>query len=185
MPISRPDTIPVVGSIIWGKSPKSILDIGVGFGLWGVLFRAWTDIRMSEITPSRYHKWKTIIDGIEIFPDYVNKCWEIYDTVWVGDAIQLLEAMHDGKRYDHIHLGDVIEHMDKDAGVHLMCLAAAHLTPGGSMTVVTPDGFRPQGVVLGNKHEEHKCGWTTGDLAQAGASHVWTAGSQLVAAFQS
>jgi len=185
MPISRPDSIPLVGEIIWGKNPKTILDIGVGFGLWGVLFRAWTDIRMSELEPARYNKWKTIIDGIEIHPDYVNKCWEIYDSVMVGDAIKLLEVM--SRKYDHIHMGDVIEHMDKTPGKELLCLAAAHLTPGGSITVVTPNGYRSQGPVLGNVHERHQCGWTADDFKEAGATHVWIthANDLLVAAFQS
>ena len=182
MPISRPDAIPLLGEIIWSKNPRSILDIGVGFGIWGVLFRAWTDIRMAEIDPERYENWRTQIDGIEIHPDYVSKCWEVYDQVMVGNAFDILDASH--LMYDHIHLGDVIEHMDKPQGVELLNLCLEHLNPGGSLTVVTPNGYRKQGMVLGNKFEQHKCGWDDSAFQRTGATQVWRAGNQLVAYFQ-
>jgi len=197
MPISRPDAIPIVGEIIWGKSPQSILDIGVGFGMWGVLFRAWTDIRLSEVYPRRYgrHGWQTRIHGIEIHEGYRNVLHTgIYDVIWYGDALQLLQAMQPGRLYDHIHLGDVIEHLDKSDGVTLLKMCRDHLTPGGGITVVTPNGFRPQGAVLGNVHETHKCGWTEREfyevgmrLCKGGMVNTWTtkAHNQLLAAFQS
>jgi len=187
MPISRPDAIPIVGALVWGKNPKTILDVGVGFGLWGALFRAWTDIRLAELEPHRYNRecWQTIIDGIEIFPDYNSQLWHCYNSVFIGDALDLLGAM--GKtQYEHIHLGDIIEHYEKEKGAALLCQAVKHIAPGGCVTVVTPNGYRQQGACLGNKFEQHRCGWLKSDLVKAGATHVWeTANNMLVAAFQS
>jgi hypothetical protein len=187
-----------VGEIIWGKNPKSILDIGVGFGMWGALFRAWTDIRMAELNPERYGKtgWATLIEGIEIHEQYKSPLWECYDKVYIGDAMDNLVAngmvnmLSKGVNpylYDHIHLGDVIEHMDKTPGRELLRLCLEHLNPGGSITVVTPNGYRAQGPVLGNEHERHQCGWETKDLVDEGATHVWETKphNMLVAAFQS
>ena len=199
MPISRPDAIPIVGAIIWGKNPKSILDIGVGFGTWGVLFRAWTDIRLAELEPGRYdyQGWETLIHGIEIHREYASDLWRVYNNVFIGEAKALLAQQSAASanikenfvlpQYDHIHLGDVIEHMSKEDGEALLVLCLAHLNPGGSITVVTPEGFRPQGRVLGNQFEIHLSGWTVEDFEKLGAIHVWRtqANCLLVAAFQS
>ena len=48
MPSSRPNTIPTVIHLVRQIKPKSILDVGVGFGKWGHLFREYTDINEAE-----------------------------------------------------------------------------------------------------------------------------------------
>ena len=69
MPSSRPNTIPAVVHLLRQIQPRSILDVGVGFGKWGHLFREYTDIHESENDPARYPKknWHVRIDGIEGF----------------------------------------------------------------------------------------------------------------------
>ncbi len=54
MPSSRPNTIPTVIHLVRQLKPKSILDVGVGFGKWGHLFREYTDINEAENDPARY-----------------------------------------------------------------------------------------------------------------------------------
>ena len=54
MPSSRPNTIPTVINLLRQLKPQSILDVGVGFGKWGHLFREYTDILEAEHEPARY-----------------------------------------------------------------------------------------------------------------------------------
>ena len=65
MPSSSPIHIPIVISIVRQMQPQSLLDIGVGFGKWGHLFREYLDvcrIDMVEETHQRDH-WRVRIDG--------------------------------------------------------------------------------------------------------------------------
>src|SRR6266851_1391535 len=89
MPSSRPNTIPTIIHLIRQLRPRSILDVGVGFGKWGHLFREYTDINEAENDPSRYDRknWKVRIDGIEGYAAYLTAMHRyLYNEVHVGDA---------------------------------------------------------------------------------------------------
>ena len=75
MPSSRANTIPTVIHLLRQLEPGSILDVGVGFGKWGHLFREYTDILKAEHDPSRYQRanWKVRIDGIEGHAEYLTE----------------------------------------------------------------------------------------------------------------
>lgn len=137
--------------LIWRTNPTSILDVGVGFGGNGVLFRQYTDIRHG-----RYKKWKTRIDGIEIFSGYKNPIWKyIYDKIFIGNALSLIQKMNN---YDIIFLGDILEHLTKDEALKLLnkCIKKANK----SVIVITPATFRHNleaGLKWKNPHEVHRC----------------------------
>ncbi len=61
MPTSRFQVIPDILSLLQREQPRSILDVGVGFGKYGLLIR---DIL--EIPFERYNKqqWICQIDGV-------------------------------------------------------------------------------------------------------------------------
>ena len=59
MPSSRPNTIPTVIHIVKQLRPSSILDVGVGFGKWGHLFREYTDI-----VAARRPEWLVLRRGV-------------------------------------------------------------------------------------------------------------------------
>src|SRR6266545_5686189 len=96
MPSSRPNTIPTVIHLIRQLKPKSILDVGVGFGKWGHLFREYTDINEAENDPGRYQrkKWRVRIDGIEGYAPYLTPMHRyLYNNIHVGDATKLLNKL--------------------------------------------------------------------------------------------
>jgi cyclopropane fatty-acyl-phospholipid synthase-like methyltransferase len=158
MPISRPETIPFVLHQVIRLNPKSILDVGVGFGINGVLFRSQTDIRMAEIEKDRYKNFKVRIDGIEIFQNYKNPIYDyIYDKIYYGDAYDLLDKI--SYKYDLIYLGDVIEHFEKERGKGFLKKCKKKLNKGGSLIITTPCYFREQTNVLDNDHEKHLSFW--------------------------
>src|SRR5262245_47014859 len=125
MPSSRPNTIPTVIHLLRQLKPQSILDVGVGFGKWGHLFREYTDILEAEHEPARYRRknWRVRIDGIEGHAAYLTPMHRfLYNRIHVGDAAHLLPKL---SSYDLIFLGDVIEHFDKATGQVLLEVALA------------------------------------------------------------
>lgn len=163
MPSSRTNLIPTIIHLIKQVRPASILDVGVGFGKWGHLFREYTDIIASEHEPARYHRdnWQVRIDGIEGFPDYLTPMHHfLYDQIHVGDMCQLIRTL---PTYDVIFLGDVIEHVDKETGHAFLrdCVAHTHK----AVIISTPKFETNQGILNANDLECHHSLWSERDFA--------------------
>jgi hypothetical protein len=166
MPSSRPNHIPLVVNILRQLAPTSILDVGVGFGKWGFLFREYMDIIKSENNPARYHKgnWQVRIDGIEGFPEYLTEVHEyIYDKVHVGDMTTVIDELDP---YDVIFAGDVIEHVQKQVGVQFIqkCIGKAKK----ALVLSTPARPIAQGPVCGNALEVHQSFWSREEFQAIG-----------------
>jgi hypothetical protein len=162
MPSSRPNTIPTVIRWLRQLKPRSILDVGVGFGKWGHLFREYTDIVEAEHEPARYRRrnWQVRIDGIEGHAAYLTPMHRfLYNRIHVGDAAQLLPKLG---RYDLIFLGDIIEHFDKAAGLTLLEVAFAKATK--AVMVSTPRFETEQEDLCGNELERHRSLWNAKDF---------------------
>ena len=96
--------------------PKSILDVGVGFGKYGYLSREFLELWDGR---EEYCVWKRRIDGIEVFKDYITPIHEfIYDHIYIGDAVDILPTLE--IKYDLILLIDIIEHFDYERGMKLL-----------------------------------------------------------------
>jgi len=172
MPSSRVHTIPTVIHLVLQLQPRSILDVGVGFGKWGHLFREYTDILGAEHDPGRYHPtgWQVRIDGIEGHAPYLTEMHRfLYDTVHVGDALDLLPTL---ESYDLIFMGDIIEHLPKEAGRQL--LRSALDRAGRAVLLTTPKFETGQGDSCGNPLERHQSLWTAEDFKAFPGAHVRT-----------
>lgn len=162
MPSSRPQHIPLIIETMRRLKPASILDVGAGFGKWGVLFREYADIIHSEEDVERYHKpgWRVRIDCIEGHEPYITDLHRfVYDNVRLGDALELLES---GEAYDLIFIGDVIEHFEREVGQRVLRSAAAKANK--ALLLSTPAFDTPQGPVCGNPLEEHRSHWGAEDF---------------------
>jgi hypothetical protein len=83
---------------------KSILDIGVGFGV-GNFFREFLEVWGSN---NYSGDWERVIDGVEIFPDYIKPYhYFFYNNIFTEDALSFMKRTEGG--YDLINCGDVIE----------------------------------------------------------------------------
>jgi hypothetical protein len=160
MPVSNYTNIgPIMNYVraIHKENPiTSVLDIGIGFGKYGVLMREFFDIRVK-----RYDKetWKTIIDGIEIWAPYVNNLQQfIYDRVYTGDIMKLYERL---PAYDLILMSEVIEHIPKDDGLKLLI----SLKFDKALIITTPQVFSPRsGMDWENPYERHVSLWQEHEL---------------------
>ena len=180
MPSSRPNTIPAVIHILRRLQPSSILDVGVGFGKWGHLFREYTDILAAEHDPPRYRRrnWRVKIDGIEGHAAYLTPMHRyLYDAIHIGDATKLICKL---PSYDFIFLGDIIEHLDKSAGRDLLrdCAVKAR-----KATVVTTPKFEThQSALCGNELERHRSLWSERDFATFNGALTHTIGRDTLLA---
>ena len=137
--------------------PRSICDIGIGCGKYGMLFREGLGLRR----PDEPLAGKSLLaedfrlDGVEVCEAYVGPAQRaIYDHIYIGDIVELCDKLGD---YDLFTMLDVIEHMDLETGMTLLKRLRAKARIG--VLVVTPIGEYPQGELYGNPHEVHRSTW--------------------------
>lgn len=157
MPTSHPEVISTVMDIVVRTRPKSVLDIGVGFGKNGMLCREYLDVWQGRYPTNE--KWQVRIDGIEIFPEYRNPIWEyIYDNIIIGNIMDHLDIL---KNYELVLFIDVIEHLSKDDGMAVLDAIT------GSYIVSTPRAlYRTDQGAFGNEHERHISRWYPSEFNQ-------------------
>jgi hypothetical protein len=163
MPTSDYRHIADVLHVIYQVNPRRMLDIGVGFGKWGLLCREILDVYHERVQKDQ---WQTIIHGIEINEPYRNPLWKfVYDQILIGDAATIIDT---AGTYDLILCCDVIEHFDKIDGQRFLNQLKKH----ASVVVITsPRGFSPQGAMCDNEFERHRSGWSHDDFE--GTPHLY------------
>lgn len=159
MPSSRPALIPRVLRVVQTLAPTRVLDLGFGFGKYGLLCREYLDLWAQ---PPRYKPpWTTVIDGIEGCADYVGEHQRaIYAHIFLGDAVDLMADMP-ADSYDLALAVDVLEHFAPDRGRQFLDEA---LSVSRFVLVTTPRRFQEQGEVHGNPLEVHRAHWRRSDF---------------------
>ncbi|MEO6393749.1 MAG: class I SAM-dependent methyltransferase [Pyrinomonadaceae bacterium] len=137
--------------------PRTILDIGVGFGKWGFLCREYLDIFNGRY---KREEWQTRIEGVEAFRAYATPTYDYaYDQIHYGDVREILPTL---SGYDLIIIGDVIEHFEKPVGLELL----AEMKRKSSFVLLSsPTEFYPQGDAFENEFERHLSFWNIEDFA--------------------
>jgi SAM-dependent methyltransferase len=147
MPTSYFSHIGLIIDIMIRLKPKSILDVGVGYGKFGMLAREFVDY-------AHFQKREIKIDGIEIFAPYIQDGQRFYyDNIFNDDALKIIPSLG---RYDLILILDVLEHFSKANGERLLNECLKH---GGHLIIVTPLEMGIQEAVYGNKNERHLFQW--------------------------
>ena len=164
MPFSLPHAItPIVAKMITVyKEINSVLDLGCGFGKYGVLCRETFDIFAGRY---KLESWRTRIVGVEIYPEYITSFQKtIYSEIIIKDALTYLKETKE--KFDMILCLDVIEHLPKEQGKELVKEILAHHNK--LVFITTPNGYMPQGALYNNEHETHRCGWTVEEFKELG-----------------
>lgn len=155
MPTSTFSHIPTFCLFLQKTKPESFLDIGLGNGKMGFIARDWLDVMHG----GRYRKkdWKVKIDGIEIFPDYIQTHQKaIYDNIYIGDALEVIDNL---ANYDLIYLGDVLEHFTKEQAWQMLDKCAEHSNKYIILSIPLGENWT-QPEIYGNPQEEHKSFWS-------------------------
>lgn len=167
MPVSTSVHISHCLSVIGTANPKSVLDVGCGFGLWGFLCRMYLDVFHERLRPE---DWQARIDGIELFEPYIQAHQRaLYNRIVIGDIRALAPNIDE---YDLIIAGDVIEHLDKDDGKRVLEQLYAKAKRGLLVNIPLGSGWdHPE--AHGNPGELHRSQWCAEDFL-AYPSHTAT-----------
>jgi predicted TPR repeat methyltransferase len=158
MPIGCYSLVPEIANRLCQRQPQRILDVGIGFGMYGAVVRQWLDL---GVTP-----WHRFLVGVEAWGQYRNPAWDLYNLV-VVDSIQGYLAKRQ-ECFDCILMMDVLEHFEKPEGSLVLRQLQSIVSPGGMLLVGTPAVFVEQGAVHGNEFERHRSLWTPAELADLG-----------------
>lgn len=163
MPSSDPRVIEDTCREIIIAHPKRVLDIGVGFGKWGVLAREYTDIWNYRFYPE---EWETYIVGLEVHERYRNPVWSVYNDVIIGDAYSSLTKVHEKShllenKFDMAIMIDVLEHFEKPRGQ----LFLDEVMKKADQFLVSYCNSE-QKDVRDNKYEDHVSTWEDADFAR-------------------
>ncbi|MCM8799962.1 MAG: class I SAM-dependent methyltransferase [Candidatus Omnitrophica bacterium] len=155
MPTSDYHHIPDILHIVEYLKPESILDIGIGFGIYGYLFRYVLELYQGiDIKGSNLR-----IDGIEIYEKLKNPLWDLaYDRIFIGDAIELLDTLG---YYDLITACDIIEHLSKEKGNLLIRKMIKHAR---IVIITSPRDFIKTEERFGDIYDIHKTLWSRKDF---------------------
>ncbi|HEX5905003.1 MAG TPA: methyltransferase domain-containing protein [Candidatus Nitrosocosmicus sp.] len=160
MPSSQYYHISKIMEIIISLDPKSVLDMGSGFGKFGVLCREYLELWDGR----QKYEFKRRIDCVEVFQQYISPLHQyIYDNVYNNDILDIAPKLD--IRYDLILLIDVLEHFEKDDGIKLLKTLLAN---NECILISTPKKPTPQKDAFGNVYETHRSAWSLTELSSLG-----------------
>lgn len=143
MPVSDLHGLSDIAIEIQKIAPRSVLDAGCGFGLYGALCRQIMDGQNGRC---KRNEWQGILRGVEVWAGYQTYCWDCYDEVRIG---KIAEA----KNFELVLMIDVLEHFEAHAGRELLHEMVQH---NRHVIVSVPNGRMDQGATFGNPYEEHR-----------------------------
>lgn len=151
MPTSNTAQIPTIIELIRLLNPKSVLDIGSGWGKYGFLCREYL---MGDYWDMNY----TIINAVEGYEKNINKVQkEIYNYIFFTDARNYKSYLD--RNYDLIIIIDVFEHFDEETGKEIILNLrekCKYLLISIPRYVNIQHGFTDDEL----KFEEHRASWT-------------------------
>lgn len=165
MASSYANQVPFIIHVIQECKPKTVLDIGKGFGKYGFLIHEFAGIKNDQRPdPQRTlaAQSQIAIDAIDINPDY---SWphlsHIYRTVTIGDAGKLYATL---PPHDLILMTDVIEHIEKPTALAML---KHFLGQGSTILISTPVEYFQQDLYE-SEAEHHVSHWTVEDFRLPG-----------------
>ena len=155
-------------------NPKSVLDVGVGFGKYGVLCREYLDLWDGR---EEYSQFLRRIDGIEAFADYITPLHQyVYDNIYTKDISLVVDNLD--YCYDLVLLIDVLEHLNKTDGELLL---KRMLVKNKGLLISTPKKVGSQKNAFHNIYETHRSQWTKEDILGLGQTYFLSDGKNFIA----
>jgi SAM-dependent methyltransferase len=157
--------IPAIVHLLQKLSPKSVLDIGKGFGKYGFLIHEYLGIdNQKRLNPSlsMAQQIRVKIDASEVDKDLMlPHLFQFYNEVFFGDIFSVYKNVGN---YDLILMIDVIEHLDKEKSIELL---QYFLGKNSQIIVATPIDFFNQDLYE-SEFEHHVSHWTLNDFKKLG-----------------
>ncbi len=147
MPTSAISAISPILDRVEQLEPKSVLDLGIGYGKYGCLCREYLGKQVELI-------------GVEAWPQYRRPAWGEYTDIWLQDY-KMRRHWSEYQGFDLVLWIDGPEHLGRDCAEALL----VHLLANNARVIVSvPLGWRDQGAVGGNEFERHRSMWQLGDF---------------------
>ncbi len=163
MPTSQYDQIGKILNAVIFLRPRKVLEIGPGFGKYGVLLREYLEY-WGTGKKKTYSQWEVTLDAIEAFEEYLTPIHKfVYNTLYVGEAQRIIPSLKE--TYDLVLLIDVLEHLSKEEGERLLrLLTEKHKT----ILVSVPRDIGDQKDSFGNPYETHRSSWRLSEFKHYG-----------------
>ena len=151
-------------------APRSVADIGSGFGKWGFLLREQLDWNLGRVAKA---DWTAQIVGVEVFP-YESPLHDwVYDELIREDALNIVERL---VGFDLVLLCDVIEHIEKRVALSFL----RHMvSTNRNVIVCTPLDFFEQ-EISDNEYEHHISHWSMTDFKEFTYDYDQAGGAAMV-----
>lgn len=147
MPISNIEQLPAIANEVYRLQPKTVLDLGVGFGLYGAVVRQMLDGMHGRCARGL---WGAKIYGVEAHEAYRNGAWTCYNNVNIND---FAERGAEYKTFDLVLMIDSLEHLGPQTGRRFL----DELVENNKHVIISvPVVPMPQGAVYGNEYETHR-----------------------------
>ena len=160
MPSSQYYHISIIMEMIISLNPRSVMDMGSGFGKFGVLCREYLELWDGR----QKYEFNRRIDCVEIFLQYISPLHKyVYDNVYNENIIEIAPKLD--TKYDLVLLIDVLEHFEKIDGINLLNTL---LAKNESVLIITPKKPTPQKDAFGNVYETHRSRWSVDELVKLG-----------------
>jgi hypothetical protein len=157
--------IPVVLDLLLSLKPKRVLDVGKGFGKYGLLIHEYMGLDFKQRPdPNRglARQSSIVIDAIECNGDYL---WphvsDFYREVFHARMEDIYASL---TGYDVVLLVEVIEHIPLDVGKKLL---QHFVEDGASVIVATPRKFFRQ-ILFESSAEDHVSFWPPREVTALG-----------------
>lgn len=153
MPIGSLSVYPEIIRLTLLNNPKSVLDVGIGYGINGAGIRNW----FNDAT-----KRSIKIVGIEPWKGYENPNWKHYDHI-VNQSLEnifgLVTEPFIIDKFNVILCTDVCEHWKREDIEQNINTLKSWLAPNGVILMSTPAIWIEQGEYEGNTYETHHVLW--------------------------
>lgn len=177
MPSSDYGHLMDVVNIIIEMYPQTMLEVGMGFGKYGLLSREILDLQPAE--GGGFESWQKRIDGIEVCEKYITPVHKyIYSNIYIGNALDILDELI--IFYDLMIAIDVLEHFNKKDAIDFINKAKKCAS---NIIISTPYVYYDQGEIFENPFEAHYSAWTVSDFKDMGAKYIFRSGISLIAVF--
>jgi hypothetical protein len=158
LPSSSHKHVSKIMDLVLKLDPYSILDVGTGFGKYGVLCREYLELWDGR---QNYNEFLRKIDGVEAFGAYITPLHRfVYNNIYSEDILTLIDGVD--YNYDLFLLIDVLEHFDKPAG---RLLLEKLLSKSKGVLISTPKNPSAQKNAFNNDYETHRAKWTRKEMS--------------------
>lgn len=158
MGTSNWQNIPFGIETIMAIEPRRVLDVGIGFGRWGMLIREFGELWFGRVARK---DWTIHIEGVEAFKKNIDDYQSFfYDVIHENDFQKIYRNLPDS--WDIVIFGDVLEHFEESVAKSILDWATS---ASAYVLINIPLGHDwPQEDLYENAYERHLSEWDLDDF---------------------